>query len=225
MLRKYLFAIAFLLLALACNKGNESGGRIISIDEPSRNLGYIGNYQVIDTVINDEKVVDTIYHTIGEFSLIDQDSNIVTKEQMDGKVVVADFFFTTCPSICPTMAAQMLRVYEKYNGRENFQILSHSIDPYNDSVPALKDYANKLGVENDKWLFMTGDLEEIFRLAEKQYMITAYQDPQAPGGFAHSGAFVLVDQKGRPRGMYDGTKKEDVDRLMNDIDKLLTNSK
>ncbi|MCX2745122.1 SCO family protein [Mangrovivirga sp. M17] len=222
MIRKYLTALLILLSIVACNKNNESSsGQIISIDEPNKKLGYIGNFQVKDTVINGEKISDTVYHTIGNFSLVDQDSNVVTQEDIEGKIVVADFFFTTCPSICPTMAAQMLRVYEKYKGNDDLLILSHSIDPYNDTVPALKDYANKLGVDNDQWLFMTGELDEIFKLAEKEYMVTAYQDPQAPGGFAHSGAFVLVDEKGRPRGMYDGTKKDDVDRMMNDIDRLL----
>lgn len=164
---------------------------------------------------------DTIYHTIQNFQLVDQDSSVVTNETFDNEIYVADFFFTSCPTICPTMKAQMLRVYEKFETNDQVAILSHTIDPSYDTVALLKDYADRLGVSSDKWKFVTGDQDYIYDLAEKSYMSIADEDADAPGGYIHSGAFLLVDKQRRIRGVYDGTVSEQVDVLMNDIEKLL----
>lgn len=164
---------------------------------------------------------DTIYHTIQDFQLVDQDSSIVTNETFNNKIYVADFFFTSCPTICPKMKAQMLRVYGKFEENPDVAILSHTIDPTYDTVPLLKDYAERLGVSSDKWKFVTGDQDDIYDLAEKSYMSIADEDADAPGGYIHSGAFLLVDKNRRIRGFYDGTVPEQVDVLMNDIEKLL----
>lgn len=164
---------------------------------------------------------DTIYHTVQDFQLVDQDSSIVTNATFADKVYVADFFFTSCPTICPKMKAQMLRVYDKYKDNEQVGILSHTIDPTYDTVALLKDYANRLGVSSDQWKFLTGDQDYIYDLAEKSYISLADEDGNAPGGFVHSGAFLLVDKERHIRGFYDGTVPEQVDVLMNDIDKLL----
>ena len=115
----------------------------------------------------------------------------------------------------------MLRVYEKYKGNKKVKILSHSIDPKHDTLAVLKDYAERLGVSSDQWHFVTGDKEEIFDLAQKSYMVSVLEDQEAPGGVVHSGAFLLLDSKRRIRGHYDGTKAEEVDKLMNDMDILL----
>lgn len=164
---------------------------------------------------------DTIYHTIQDFQLIDQDSSIVTNETYSDKVYVADFFFTSCPTICPKMKAQMLRVYEKFEANDQVGILSHTIDPTYDTVALLKDYSERLGVSSDKWKFVTGDQDYIYDLAEKSYMSIADEDADAPGGYIHSGAFLLVDKERHIRGVYDGTVQEQVDVMMNDIEKLL----
>jgi protein SCO1/2 len=169
----------------------------------------------------DEKQ-DTVYHQIADFAFINQTGDTITNEDVAGKVYVADFFFTSCPTICPIMKKEMLRVYEKYQDNPNFKILSHSIDPTYDTQPVLADYAEKLGIEDaSTWNFLTGDQEKIFELAQTSYITTAMADQEEPGGFVHTGAFLLVDGKGRIRGAYDGTKKDQVDRLIADLPKLL----
>ena len=174
---------------------------------------------ILGNTIYEEK--DTIYHTIADFKLVDQDSSIVTNETFTNQIYVADFFFTSCPTICPQMKAQMLRVYEKFENENQLAILSHTIDPTYDTVALLKDYSERLGVSSDKWKFVTGDQDYIYDLAEGSYMSIADEDENAPGGYVHSGAFLLVDRERRIRGVYDGTVSEQVDVLMNDIENLL----
>jgi protein SCO1/2 len=117
----------------------------------------------------------------------------------------------------------MLRVYDQFKGQQNFSILSHSIDPTFDTQVVLKDFAEKLGVSDaSTWNFLTGDQEKLFEIGQTSYLSTAMADQQEPGGFLHSGAFILVDQQGRIRGIYDGTKSDQVDRLLTDIPKLLS---
>jgi protein SCO1/2 len=165
---------------------------------------------------------DTLYHSVGDYQLLNQEGKQVTPGTFEDKVYVADFFFTSCPTICPTMKTQMLRVHNKFVDDADFAILSHSIDPKHDSVTVLKEYAENLGIEDDaKWHFVTGDQSEIYRLGQSDYMVTAGVDQNAPGGFIHSGAFILVDKHKHIRGVYDGTIAEDVDKLMEDIELLL----
>ncbi len=164
---------------------------------------------------------DTIYHTIQDFRLVDQDSSGVTNETFENQVYVSDFFFTTCPTICPKMKQQMLRVYEQFEDNEQVAILSHTIDPKHDTVALLNDFASKLGVKSSKWKFVTGDPDYIYDLGETSYMVMADEDPNAPGGFIHSGAFLLVDKERRIRGIYDGTLEDQVDILLEDINRLL----
>lgn len=163
---------------------------------------------------------DTVYHTIQPFRFVDQDSTVITRENVDGKVYVADFFFTSCRTICPVMKTQMLRVYEQFKDDPQIIILSHTIDPEYDTVGLLKDYAERLGVSANTWHFLTGNKDSIYTIAEKSYFATAMEDSSEPDGFIHSGAFILVDGKQRIRGMYDGTKENDVDRLIKDIGRL-----
>jgi len=162
-----------------------------------------------------------VYATIStDFQFVDQDSNLVTPQTLEGKFYVADFFFTTCPSICPKMKSQMLTVYEEFKDRDDLVLLSHSIDTRHDSVAVLKDYADRLGVDAKDWLFVTGQKQDIFDMA-KTYMITAYEDGNVPGGYMHSGHFILVDKKRQIRGYYDGTDPEDTKELIRDIKKLI----
>lgn len=164
---------------------------------------------------------DTIFHKIADYKFVDQDSNLVTPSTFEGKIYVSDFFFTSCPTICPIMKTQMLRVYEKIENNPDVLILSHSIDPEYDTVALLKEFAGRLGVRSDKWHFVTGNKDEIYKIGQTSYMVTAMEDSSEPGGFIHSGAFILVDKEKRVRGLYDGTVEEQVDVLMKDIDILL----
>jgi protein SCO1/2 len=164
---------------------------------------------------------DTVYHTIKEFQFVNQDSVLVTKATVKGKIYVADFFFTTCRTICPIMKSQMVRVNEAIKDMPDVLIISHSIDPEYDTVGLLHDYAERLGAKSDKWYFVTGQPRDyVFDLAQTSYFSTAMEDKTEPDGFVHSGAFLLVDKEGRLRGKYDGTKEDDVNRLIEEIKRL-----
>lgn len=157
---------------------------------------------------------------IGNFGFVAHTGDTITETNMNGKVSVVDFFFTSCPTICPKMKSQMLRVYEAYRENPNVLILSHSIDPEFDTQEVLNDFAKRLEVSGNTWYFLTGEKDSIYAMADK-YMIMAEEDPSAPGGYAHSGAFILLDQNRQIRGVYDGTKEQSVDSLLMDIKKIL----
>jgi protein SCO1 len=163
---------------------------------------------------------DTVFHTIAPFRFVDQDSASITNETFAGKIYVADFFFTTCRTICPIMKTQLLRVYEATRDMQDVLILSHTIDPEYDTVALLRDFARRLGVESKKWHFVTGVRDSIYKIAQTSYFATAMQDRTEPDGFIHSGAFLLIDKARRIRGKYDGTKEDDVNRLIRDIGQL-----
>ena len=165
---------------------------------------------------------DTIYHKISSFQFVDQDSALITNADFKDKIYVADFFFTSCRTICPIMKSQMLRVYEATKEMPDVLILSHTIDPEYDTVALLHDFAARLGVESKRWHFVTGVKDSIYKIAQTSYFATALEDKSEPDGFIHSGAFLLIDKKGRIRGKYDGTKEEDVNRLVGDIKLLRT---
>jgi protein SCO1/2 len=170
-----------------------------------------------------EKIVkgnDTIFHTIADFSFMDQDSNTITHETFRNKIYVADFFFTSCRTICPIMKTQMLRVYDSIQNKPDVLILSHTIDPNHDTVGLLHDFAERLGAKSNIWHFVTGNKDSIYNIAQTSYFATAMEDKTEPDGFIHSGAFLLIDKERRIRGKYDGTKEEDIDRLLGDIRRL-----
>ena len=180
-------------------------------------LPILGRHQYIES----ESGIDTVYHTISSFSFVDQDSAVITNKTFNGSIYVADFFFTSCPSICPIMKAQMLRVYQEFEDDNRVKLLSHTIDPEYDNVAVLSDYATRLAVNTNKWHFVTGEKEKIYDMAQTSYYIAARANDQAPGGYEHSGAFILVDPSRRIRGVYDGTDAERVDALIADIKILL----
>lgn len=207
-MKKLLLLLPLIALAISCGAPSEKTSEIAEL--PILGERYVDDNQ------------DTVYHSIADFAFVNQVGDTIRKEDMAGKIYVADFFFTTCPTICPVMKKEMLRVYEQFKGEPNFRILSHSIDPSHDTQVVLKDYAEKLGVPDAAtWNFLTGDQEKIFEIGQTSYLTTTMADDMEPGGFLHSGAFLLVDQQGRIRGVYDGTKTEQVDRLLADIPKLL----
>lgn len=181
----------------------------------------MGRREVQQVEMDGKLVIDTIYHTIPSFSFLNQDSLIITQDSFNEKIYVADFFFTSCPTICPIMKTQMLRVYEKFKENDEVMLLSHSIDPQHDTVGVLKEFAQRLGVDSRKWHFVTGNKDDIYEIGEKSYMVAAQEDAEEPGGFIHSGAFILLDKQRRVRGFYDGTVEKEVDRLIKDIPILL----
>ncbi|MCE7863824.1 MAG: SCO family protein [Bacteroidetes bacterium CHB5] len=163
---------------------------------------------------------DTIYHTIAPYQFVDQDSVVVSNATFKDQIYVADFFFTSCRTICPIMKTQMLRVYEATAEMPDVKILSHTIDPEYDTVALLHDFAERLGVTSARWHFVTGAKDSIYKIAQTSYFATAMEDKSEPDGFIHSGAFLLIDKKQRIRGKYDGTKEEEVNKLIADIKKL-----
>ncbi len=163
---------------------------------------------------------DSTDYTLPGFEFVNQDSAPVNNSTLSNKIFVTQFFFTSCPSICPKMQAQMLRVYEKYKSNPEVLILAITIDPARDTVAKLKAYESKLGVEAPKWNFLTGDKDSIYKVAE-DFLVSAEEDPDAPGGHVHSGNFILADKQRRLRGYYDGTKEESVEKLLKELDILL----
>src|SRR5690606_12634587 len=161
-------------------------------------------------------------HRVGDFNLTDQDGNTVTPNNFKDKIYVTDFFFVTCPTICPKMTDQMLRVYEEFKDNDAILLLSHTVMPEEDSVPVLKEYADKIDVNSNKWKFVTGDKKQIYDLARKTYFAAVTEGDGGGEDFIHTENFVLVDKEKRLRGFYDGTSKKDVDRLINDIYTLLS---
>jgi protein SCO1/2 len=164
---------------------------------------------------------DTIYPAIANFSFINQDSNIVTNQTFENKVYVADFIFLSCPTICPKMTREMYSVYLHFAKDGRVLFISHTIDPERDTIPALKAYAKNLGVNSNKWHFVTGNQDSIINLSEFSYFSAAYPDSTSPGGFTHSGGLLLVDKNRYIRGVYNSTNPEETKRLVKDVKILL----
>ncbi len=164
---------------------------------------------------------DTIPPTIKSFSFIDQDSNVINNLTFSDKIYVADFIFLSCPSICPKMNTEMLRVYNEFKNNDTVLFLSHTIDPEKDSVRQLKNFAKNIQVTSKKWHFVTGNQDNIYDLAEHSYFSNAYKDSLAEGGFVHTGGLLLIDKKRHIRGVYDGTNDLETKRLISDIRRLL----
>jgi len=176
--------------------------------------------------VNPELVDSTVqyvskYHTIADFSFTNQNGKTITQKDYEGKIYVADFFFTTCQTICPIMTTNMTEVQKAFSNNPNVMILSHTVTPEIDSVPVLKKYALEKGVVDSKWNMVTGDKKDIYYIARKSYLAVKTGKPEEMYDMVHTENFVLVDTKRRVRGFYDGTKKEDVQRLIEDINWLL----
>jgi protein SCO1 len=172
-------------------------------------------------MVDGKTITDTIYHTIPDFKVLNQDSQIISQDALNGKIYVADFFFTSCPTICPITEANMLKVQKKFKDQPDLKIISFTIDPRHDSAYVLKEYASRLGADTKQWYFVRGDADQTYELAQKGFLSSALKDSASPGGYAHSGAFILVDKEKRIRGIYNGTDSTDVNRLIRDIPVLL----
>lgn len=166
-----------------------------------------------------------IGHRIGHFELLNQYGETITTDDIKGNVFVAEYFFTTCGTICPVMTEQMTRVQHRFKNNSTLKILSFTVDPDYDNVPVLKEYAKKYGAQKNQWHFLTGTKEELYKLARKSFFVLkpaeAMNLGDAGSDFIHTNNFVLVDQKLRIRGYYDGTNQEEVSQLMDDIDFLI----
>ncbi|MCJ8164576.1 SCO family protein [Pontibacter sp. E15-1] len=214
----------FVGASLALSVGMLGGCSDSATDAEGRTLPILGERETVEREANGQTVVDTVYHQVPDFAFTDQDSQQVTQQTVAGKIYVTDFFFTSCPSICPKMKSQMLRVYEEYKDNPDVLLLSHSIDPEHDTVAVLKDFAERLGVTAAKWHFLTGEKDRIYDMANN-YLVAAQEDGQADGGFTHGGHFILVDGHRRIRGVYDGTEETSVNQLIQDIPLLLNENK
>ena len=180
--------------------------------------------------VNPELVDSTVQyiarkHTIADFSFVNQNGKVITQKDYEGKIYVADFFFTTCPTICPIMTKNMITVQKAILNNPKIMILSHTVTPDIDSVPVLKKYALAKGVVDAKWNLVTGDKKDIYSMARKSYLAVKLGKPNELYDMVHTENFVLVDAEKRVRGFYDGTNKEDIERLIDDINWLSQNEK
>jgi len=180
--------------------------------------------------VNSELVDSTLLrkgfgHTIGEFSFLNQDGKVITDKNVSGKVFVAEYFFTTCGTICPQMNVQMQRVQKAYLGNSKFKILSFTVNPEIDTVEQMKLYATSHGAIVDQWDFLTGEKTKLYELARKSFFVLKPSESEnlgdAGSDFIHTNNFVLVDQQMRIRGYYDGTSAKEVDQLIKDISIVL----
>lgn len=184
-------------------------------------LPILGERDVEYSMVDGKEVADTIYHRVPEFKYLNQDSIMITSESMKGKVWVADFFFSYCPTICPPMTAQMTRLnMETQDLKDHVQFLSFSIDPDRDTPTRLREYRKLYDIETSNWYFFTGD-EEATHLLAKSFFNGAERDEDADGGFGHTDYFAIVDTEGFVRGIYQGTNPEQVDLLQTDLRNLL----
>jgi len=185
---------------------------VVACSHEADRLPYMGNMEI--------KGNDTLYHTIPDITLIDQDSQVLHISTLKDKIILADFFFTSCPSICPKVTKEMVRLYDRYKDDDRVIMISHTIDQMNDSVSVLNRYAMNLGVDTKSWKFVTGEKDSIFHLAD-QYFVSVVEDPLAPKGFDHSGRIIMLDKNRRVRGFCEGTDPESVTAFFETVDKLL----
>ncbi len=157
------------------------------------------------------------FHKIADFSLTNQNGETITQENYKDKIYVADFFFTTCQTICPIMTDHMREIQDKLIKDSDVLLLSHSVTPEIDSVAQLKRYAIKKGVNDTKWNLVTGDKKQIYELARKSYLAVKTDGDGGPFDMVHTENFMLIDKKKQIRGFYDGTNAEDIEQLIEDI--------
>lgn len=176
--------------------------------------------------VNPELVDTTVqyiskYHTIANFSFTNQNGKTITQKDYEGKIYVADFFFTTCKSICPKMTTNLVDVQKAFQDNPKVKLLSFTVMPDIDNVSVLKEYAKTNGIDDDKWNLVTGDKKSIYAMARKSYLAVKQGKPEELYDMVHTENFILIDSKKRVRGFYDGTKKEEIQRLIVDLHWLL----
>ena len=201
-----LFVLSCIIITLFYNI--LSPVRILPIYQPAQ-----VNYELVDSSIQYQKK----YHRIADFSLINQNGETITQEFYKNKIYVADFFFTTCQTICPIMTDHMYDIQKETISDPDVLLLSHSVTPEIDSVAQLKRYAKKKLVNATKWNLVTGDKKQIYELARKSYLAVKDAGSGGPFDMIHTENFMLIDKKQQIRGFYDGTEAEEIERLLEDI--------
>ena len=205
------FFIVFSVVAISSFNYVQTQEKKLPIYSPS---------MVSDELVEEELRYVKKYHRISDFSLLNQNGNNVTQEDYKNKIYVADFFFTTCPDICPIMTGNMLYLQENLKDT-NVMLASFSVTPKIDTVEVLKEYSTLKGVDDSRWNLMTGDKKQIYDLARKSYLVAKAIPDVKNHGMIHTENFVLVDRDKRIRGYYDGTNIEDMDKLLDDIQILI----
>jgi len=185
---------------------------------------FIAFYVVLIKIIpgyNEVKL--PVLNYVQPFSFTDQDGKTITEKNVEGKVYVTEYFFTTCKGICPKMNTNMKQIYQAYKNDSSFLILSHTVDPGTDSVARMKHYADSLGVDSRTWLFLTGTKQNLYNAARVSYLLDDPKNNNTDIGnqFIHTQFFALVDKSGRVRKIYDGLKNDEITELKKDIDYLL----
>lgn len=191
--------------------------------QPQKRLAIYQPSMVNPDLVDSTLVYVKKYHRIADFKLINQNGDTVTQEQYAQKIYIADFFFTTCPTICPVMTANMVDIQKIIQDDDEVMLLSHSVTPEIDSVPQLKKYALEKGVINAKWNLVTGSKKHIYELARKSYLAVLDDGDGGPYDMIHTENFILVDKERRIRGFYDGTSSEEIAKLLEDL-KVLKSS-
>lgn len=174
---------------------------------------------------NGNEKIDTVYQTIPNWKFLNQDSVLTTNKITDGKIYIADFFFTSCSTICPIVQRNLKTVFDEFKSNPDVMFVSHTIDFKYDKPSKLKAYAKKLGVDNPKWQFLYGTKDSVYTLAEKSYLVAVGEDKSTRDGYVHQGYLVLIDKERRIRGAYDGTLENQVAQLKKDIPVLLAEYK
>jgi|688.fasta_scaffold928694_1 protein SCO1/2 len=210
---KQVFIFSVLLVSMiSCSQGNVK----------KRVLPFIGNFDIEYKLVDGIEVTDTIFPKVPFFQFRNEKGEQITSNDLKGKVWIADFFFTSCQTICPTMTTNLKRLNKETEDiKDHIQFISFTIDPDRDSPETLKRYKNHYGIESKNWTFLTGDEEKTHLLGIENFQIFAGRDDESQGGYAHSGAFTLVDKEGFVRGVYLGTDAKQVDQLQKDLRLLL----
>lgn len=186
-----------------------------------RYLPHFGPFEV-DSISNPGSY-DTTFHALQNFHLINQDSVAIQLSDFNNKIIVADFFFTNCESICPVMSTQLKRLFKRYENNKSLAFISHTVDPERDSIQQLREYASLYGAKTPLWHLVTGEKKHLYELARYSYFVVNTKGDGGPEDFIHTQNFALIDRHHNIRGYYDGTDSLQVDQLANDIDLLIQN--
>ncbi len=219
---KRIAIVLILFFLIACNKKIDTSSVVSPKKvEDQTVLPFFNSAEFTPEWIDENSEKYNNIHTIPSFSFINQNSEIITNEDYTGKIYVADFFFTTCPSICPKLTKQMNALQSIYNDDDDVMLLSHSVMPWKDSVDVLKKYAVSNNIIDAKWNLVTGDKDELYTIARQGYFADEdFVKTQDESAFIHSENFILIDKKGRIRGVYNGTLEIETERIVKHI-KLL----
>lgn len=200
MKRLFYFVSVFILSLSSCQEDNKP-------------LPFIGQKKIVDG--------KEVHHKVPDWTYINQDSTTVTNSDLADYIYITDFFFTSCPSICPKVMKQMLLLQEEFKNEPMVKLVSFTLDPKRDTPKALSAYAKNIGADTDKWWFLVGEKEATFDLAN-EYFVVAYEDKDVPGGFDHSGKILLVDKKGHIRSFSEGTDPSTTPKMIKDTRKLIS---